>query len=100
MTPWAIRTAKLAPQGNAFAFGKNPFIWGQFDALPAIVRQVLNYAPLEFGTQRATDNLRRAPSVEAVARQEMKLARRFMGELTLETYGPDHPQAPNPSCDP
>jgi hypothetical protein len=90
---WTSR-ATQPPQGNTFAFGHNSWIWAQFDLLPQLVRDVINYAPLQMGTDRATKALQGGASVDVVARQEVLLAKRFIGELTLDTYGPDHPQAP------
>lgn len=82
------------PRGNTPFFGRNRFSWEQFDRLPRLIRDVLNYAPTRLGTDRATKALAGGASVEVVARQEVLLARRFSGQHIIDTYGLDHPQAP------
>lgn len=91
---WTSRVA-AAPRGNTFAFGRNRWNWDQFDALPQLVRDVINYAPTRLGTDRVWRALKGGASVEVVARQEVLLARRFAGQHVLDTYGPNHPQAPS-----
>lgn len=80
-----------APRGNQTHKGRNPGTWEQFDALPRIVRHVLAYAPVRLGTQRATDALHAGATAEAVAREEIRLARRFSAQEVRDLYGPDHP---------
>lgn len=92
-------TPLATPRGNTFSKGSNRWSWPQFDALPRLVRDVINFAPGRLGTQRAYDALMAGAPIEAVARQELTLARRFMADNCLTTYGPDHPQAARPPSD-
>ena len=78
---------------NSFSRGGNRFTFEERDALPPIVRRVIDYAPICLGTARATDMLAEGASAQAVAQHEIRLARRHIRELTLATYGPQHPQA-------
>lgn len=49
---WGV--TKLArPHGNNPMRGRNSFSWAQFEQLPRLVRDVLNFAPVDLGSQRA-----------------------------------------------
>ena len=78
--------------GNSDAYrGKNPFRWEQFDALPKLVRDVIDYAPLTLGTERAWLAVMSGARVEDVARREIGVVRRQMPLHTQKDYGPSHP---------
>lgn len=80
-----------APRGNQTIQGRNRFTWAQFDRLPARVRQVIAFAPVCLGTQRATDGLQLGSTVDQVVRQEVVIARAAIRRETLDFYGSDHP---------
>lgn len=92
---WTL-TKLDAAHGNTVIAGRNWFSWEAFDRLPRIVREVLAFAPVRLGCGRALEALEAGASAEAVARQEVAMARAFLRQETLLTYGPDHPQAPPP----
>lgn len=98
MTRW-ISTPLAEPIGNQTVAGRNRFSWPQFDSLPPPVREVIAFAPVKLGTQRAYDALMSGAPISAVVRQEVTLCRRFVGAECLMTYGPDHPQAARPPSD-
>lgn len=80
-------------QTNKIAIGGNYFKWDQMEALPVIVRDVINFAPVTLGTDRAWRAMLDGASPEYLAMREINVARRAIRELTLATYGPEHPQA-------
>jgi hypothetical protein len=93
LSRWDLR---LKPDGghNTNIAGRNYFSWAMFDALPRELRQLIAYAPVKLGCKRAYDALMSGSPLAAVMRQEVLLARRFVGEHVLLSYGPTHPQAP------
>lgn len=73
--------------------GRNRFTWDQFDGIPRLIRDVINYAPTNLGTERVWQALQGGASHQAVALAEIRMARGFAAQDTLAHYGPDHPQA-------
>lgn len=72
--------------------GTNPFTWEQFDRLPQQLRQVMAFAQVQLGTERATQNLRRGMSVVNACRVEGRVAYEAAQRMLREHYGPDHPR--------
>lgn len=70
--------------------GGNLFTWAQLDAMPDVVRQVIQFAPICLGTDRATRALA-WQSPAAVARAEIAIARHKSRDMMLQHYGPSHP---------
>lgn len=93
MTRWhALRIMDVA-RGNQTIAGRNRFRWEEFDALPRVLRDILNFAPVELGSGRAYDALLAGSDLRSVAAQEVRLARDFARQHVLMTYGPTHPEA-------
>lgn len=99
MGRWDLQGVRADPVHNKKIIGRNRFRWEEFEALPRVLRDILNFAPVPLGSGRAYDALLDGSSLDQVVRQEVALARRFIGQETLMIYGPDHPNAPQPRAD-
>lgn len=68
------------------------FLWAEFDQLPRVLRDLINFAPINVGTGFVYAQLKAGSPVEAVARAAFSRWRRYTRELALRHYGPTHPQ--------
>ena len=68
------------------------FLWDEFDALPPLMRDLMNYTPLAVGTGYVFRLLREGAPLQVVARDAVARWRRYAREETLKLYGPTHPQ--------
>lgn len=72
--------------------------WRRFDAMPAELRRVYDYAPFPVHLGKAARRLevyerRAGATVEQMRKAEIVLLCQVLQEQAHETYGPDHPDA-------
>lgn len=72
--------------------------WKRFDALPAELRRVYDYAPFPVHLGKARRRLevyekRAGATVPEMRKAEIFLLCQAIQEQALKTYGPDHPDA-------
>ena len=68
------------------------FSWAEFDALPRLMRDLMNYTPHAAGTGFVVRQLAEGVPLTVVARQAHTRWSRYAREETLRLYGPTHPQ--------
>jgi hypothetical protein len=68
------------------------FRWEEFDRLPRILRDLMNYSPVNVGTGYVYQQLLDGSSVESVARAAVARWRKYAQRQALALYGPTHPQ--------
>lgn len=68
------------------------FLWDEFDALPPILRDLINYTPHTVATSRVFAEIQGGRAPQAVARDAYRRWSRYAREETLALYGPTHPQ--------
>lgn len=88
MTVHSTRNGQSAPDHRRGTH----FLWDEFDALPRVIRDLLNYTPHAAGTGYVFRQLRQGRPVEVVAREAYRRWSRYAREDTLALYGPTHPQ--------
>lgn len=69
------------------------FLWSEFDALPRLLRDLMNYTPVSVGTGYVFRQIAAGQPVEVVARQAFARWKRYARAAALHHYGPTHPQA-------
>lgn len=87
----ALRNAQPLPAGP----GRTYFSWKEFDDLPQVLRDLINYSPTSVGTGYVYRQLREGWEIEHIAIAAVKRWRSYARRDALRLYGPDHPQAAN-----
>lgn len=90
-----------APRGNNTEGNAAPSIalsraefFARLDALPPAVRRVIQFAPISIAIDHdQAERWRDDPRPSALAAQMARALNALAAEVTLETYGPAHPQA-------
>lgn len=72
------------------------FTWAEFDALPRVIRDLMNYTPHAVGTGYVFRQLQAGAPLRVVARDASLRWARYARQETLRLYGPAHPQASVP----
>ncbi|PZQ63370.1 MAG: hypothetical protein DI570_09260 [Phenylobacterium zucineum] len=67
------------------------FSWEEFDRLPKIIRDLMNYTPVNVGTGFVYGQIMGGGDIAAVARQAWHRWRRYSQQSLLKHYGSDHP---------
>lgn len=67
------------------------FSWDEFDRLPRILRDLMNYTPVNVGTGYVWAQIMGGSSIDAVARAAVTRWRGYARAQTLALYGPTHP---------
>lgn len=67
------------------------FSWDEFDRLPRVIRDLMNYSPVNVGTGFVWRQIAQGGDVAAVARAAYLRWRRYAQQHLLHHYGPDHP---------
>lgn len=80
--------ARPVPPGRP----RTHFLFEEFDALPRLMRDLINYAPVNVGTGYVVRQLAAGQRLEDVARAAIKRWRRYSRFDALAHYGPTHPQ--------
>lgn len=68
------------------------FSWEEFDRLPRLIRDLMNYTPVSVGTGYVWAQLMAGSAIEAVARAAHKRWSNYGRAQMLALYGPTHPQ--------
>ncbi len=69
------------------------FLWSEFDTLPQMIRDLINFGPVSVGTGYVYAQLQAGIDVEFVARQAVRRWRAYARQRALASYGPEHPSA-------
>lgn len=69
------------------------FKWSEFDALPKLMRDLINYSPVPVGTGFVFRQIREGMDLEYVGRLAVQRWRGYARRDALQLYGADHPQA-------
>lgn len=94
MTP-ALRNGQVATDAR----NRTHFLWEEFDRLPRLIRDLLNYTPHVAGTGFVYRQIMDGSPVQAVARAAVRRWRRYAREETLRLYGPTHPSVSGDDAD-
>lgn len=68
------------------------FSWEEFDRLPKLIRDLMNYTPHAVGTGFVFRQIMDGGDIRAVARSAYVRWRGYARAETLRLYGPTHPQ--------
>lgn len=69
------------------------FRWEEFDGLPRLLRDLMNYTPVNVGTGYVFAQVRLGRDVQVIAREAHARWSRYARKSALHHYGPTHPQA-------
>lgn len=74
------------------------FLWEEFDRLPRLIRDLMNYTPHPVGTGFVYRQILDGSPIEAVARAAIRRWRGYARAQTLALYGPTHPSVSEPDA--